>query len=255
MTIRPKNSTELDTMRAGGKILNQVLIDTYRFAKAGLSLKDLDKYVHHQIIRAGAKAAFLGYHGFPGSSCLSPNDVVVHGIPNSYVLKDGDILSVDIGVLYEGYYTDAAFTMGIGPISKDAKRLLDVTQASLREGIDAAINGNTISSIGDAVESYVKKQGKFGIVKDLSGHGIGQKLQEQPEILNIRNKNNTPIINNVTLAIEPMITLGTHQVTVDDDDWTVRTKDGSLSAHFETTVAVLDNDPEVLVDFPLVMHT
>ncbi|HEY1074102.1 MAG TPA: type I methionyl aminopeptidase [Patescibacteria group bacterium] len=251
MTIRPKTSEELDIMRESGKRLNAVLKAVNDFITVGKSLQEIDAYAYDLIIKSGAKPSFLGYLDYPASTCLSVNDAVVHGIPDDYILKEGDLIGVDIGVCYEGYHTDAAFTKGIGAISKEAKKLLQVTQEALGIALEATIAGNTVGDIGSAVEAYVKSQGKYGIVRDLSGHGVGKNLQESPEILNYAAKNPTPLVNGMTLAIEPMINLGDWRVVVDDDDWTVRTRDGMMSAHFETTVIVQDNDPEVLVDFPL----
>ncbi len=254
MNIRPKNKQELESMRAGGAILNQVLRATFEYVEPGKSLKEIDGFIAGLIKKLGAKAAFLGYHDFPASSCLSVNSAVVHGIPNEYVLKGGDILGVDVGVKYEGYFTDAAFTMPIGNVTPQAKQLLAVTQEALRAGIEQATAGNRVSDIGAGVEDYVLSQGKFGIIRDLAGHGVGQKLQELPEVLNVKNRNTTPLINGMTLAIEPMICTGRHSVRLDDDNWTVLTQDNSLAAQFETTIIVHDNDPEILVPFPLSMR-
>lgn len=251
MTIRPKNPSELDAMREGGAILNEVLELTYHFVHEGQTLKQIDTFIAEQIKKRNAKAAFLGYHDFPASSCLSVNSAVVHGIPDDYVIKNGDILGVDVGVKYQNYFTDAAFTMPVGTVSTQARKLLAVTQEALREALDQAIAGNTVAQIGSGVEDYVKSQGKFGIIRDLAGHGVGEKLQEPPEVLNVKNRNSTPLINRMTLAIEPMISLGTHEVVLDQDKWTVLTRDGSLAAQFETTVVIRDNDPEILVPFPL----
>lgn len=251
MTIRPKNNEELAIMRESGKRLNDVLSAVNEFITAGKSLREIDAFAHNLIIKSGATPSFLGYLDYPASTCLSVNDAVVHGIPTDYILKDGDVIGVDIGVLYEGYHTDAAFTKGIGTITPEARKLLQVTQESLGIALEAAIAGNTVGDIGQAIEQYVKSQGKFGIVRDLSGHGVGKNLQEAPEILNYATKDPTPLINGMTLAIEPMINLGDWRVVVDSDDWTVRSRDGMASAHFETTIIINDNDPEVLVDFPL----
>lgn len=254
MHIRPKTSEEIEIMRQGGAILNDILKATYTYVKPGQTLREIDKFIHHLIIQAGAKPSFFGYHGFPASACLSVNSAVVHGIPNDYVLKDGDLLGVDVGVLFEGYHTDSAFTMPIGSVTPEAAKLLAVTQESLKVALEAAVAGNMVQDIGIAIENYVKSQGKYGIIRDLSGHGIGQKLQEAPEILNFKTKNTTPLINGMTLAIEPMISLGTHQVEIDSDNWTVRTKDNSATAHFESTIVIHENDPIVLVPFALHMQ-
>lgn len=253
MTLRPKTEHELATMREGGKRLNEVLQYADSLIRPGMTLREIDEKLHTVIKQHGGTPSFLGYLNYPAATCLSLNDAVVHGIPDETVLKTGDVLGIDIGMFYDGYHTDAAFTKPLGKIHHEALQLLAVTQESLRIGIEAASSGNLVSSIGEAIENYIREQSRpYGIIRDLSGHGIGQKLQESPEILNHRNKNTTMLTNGLTIAIEPMITLGGWHVFIDaHDDWTVRTEDGSLAAHFETTIVIHDNDPEVLVSFPL----
>lgn len=251
MTIRPKTQSEIDAMIEGGRILSLVHESAFRFVKPGQTLKEIDDFIHKQIVSHGAAPSFLNYHGYPAASCLSINDVVVHGIPSDYKLTERDILGIDIGVHYEGYHTDAALTMPLGSMPHATQNLLAVTQAALEEGIAAAVAGNTVADISDAIHTYVESQGNFGIVRDLCGHGVGANLQEEPEIPNYRHRNTTPLVNGMTLAIEPMITLGDWKVTIDKDDWTVRTKDHSLAAQFETTVVIRDNDPIILVPFTL----
>lgn len=251
MTIPQKNNTELESMRQSGRILDAVHRAAYDFAQAGRSLHDIDTFIHAKILEHGGTPSFLHYRGFPASSCLSVNDAVVHGIPTDYVLEEGDILGIDIGVCYDGYHTDAAITKAIGRVPTETMKLLSVTQEALRAGIEAAKAGNTVADIGEAVQGYVESQGKYGIVRELAGHGVGRKLQESPEILNVRNSNNTVLVNGMTLAIEPMITTGHWRVEIAEDRWTVLTQDMSLAAQFETTVVIRDNDPEILVPFPL----
>ncbi len=251
MNIRPKTEQELDLMRQSGRILNQTHQKVAPFVTEGKSLQEIDHFVAATIRELDGEPAFLGYHDFPASSCLSLNDEVVHGIPSSYVLKPGDILGVDIGVRYQGYYTDAAVTIPIGPLTKEVQTLLQVTHEALKVGIEVALAGNTVGDIGLAIEMYVKSQGKYGIIRDLSGHGIGTDLQEPPEILNYATKNNTLLTNGMTIAIEPMLSLGDWRVTLDSDNWTIRTKDNSLAAHYETTIIIRDADPEILVPFPV----
>lgn len=251
MKIRPKTPAELDTMRAGAKILNQTLKMAYKAVEPGQTLLQIDQLIAKMITRAGATPAFLGYQGFPAASCLSVNSAIVHQIPSDYILKVGDILGIDIGIKFEGYYTDAALTMPVGNIEPKVKKLLAVTQTALKVAIESAIDGNQIKDIGMAIEKFVKSQGSFGIVRELAGHGIGQNLQELPEILNYSNRNNTPITDGMTLAIEPMICLGDATVVLDDDGWTVRAKNGSMAAQFETTIVISRNDPEILITFPL----
>jgi methionyl aminopeptidase len=251
MTIRPKTPHEVSLMQDGGKILNHVLQDAYAFITAGQSLMAIDAYIYKQILTHHAKPSFLGFKNYPASACLSVNEAVVHGIPNDYILVEGDIIGVDVGIFWEGYHTDAAFTKGIGSLTKDKAALIAVTQASLREGIDAALAGNTVGDIGTSIETYVKSQGKYGIIRDLSGHGVGASLQEAPEVVNYATKDKTPLINNMTLALEPMISLGDWHVTLASDEWTVLTQDKSPAAHFETTIVISDNDPLILIPFPL----
>ncbi len=249
MTLRPKTDQELDRMREGGAILQSVHQAVAQFLRTGQTLQEIDHFIHETITKSGARPAFLGFHGYPAASCLCLNDVVVHGIPDQTVLQDGDILGVDIGIRYDDYYTDAAFTYGIGTLPAATKQLLATTQEALKVAIETAVAGNTVGDIGYAIEAYVKSQGKFGIVRDLAGHGVGRELQEAPQILNYANRDTTPLVNGMTLAIEPMITLGDWRVTLDSDNWTVRTRDGSCAAQFETTLIVRDADPEVLIPF------
>jgi methionyl aminopeptidase len=251
MHLRTKNDQELDTMRRGGIILDSVLREAVRLVSPGVTTRELDQHIHALIIGKGGAPSFLGYRNYPASSCISVNEVIVHGIPGDYVIKDGDIVGIDVGVHFEGYHTDAAVTIPCGRISEDANQLLIVTQQALKQGVEAAIAGNTVNDIGEAVEQFVASNGEFGIVDALSGHGVGKNLQEAPEIMNIATGDTTPLQNGLTLAIEPMITKGTHEVVFERDGWTVRTKDRSLSAQFETTIIVRDNDPEILVPFPL----
>lgn len=251
MTIRQKNQHEIDIMTEGGKRLSTILAQTRAHIKAGQKLEEIDTYIGDIIKQHEAKPSFLGYKGYPANSCLSVNDVIVHGIPGEHILVDGDLLSIDIGINYKGYHTDAAFTIVIGVPSAEQTKLMTVTQRALRVGIDAAVAGNTVSDIGKAIEAYVKEQGEFGIIRDLTGHGIGKNLQEAPEIPNYTTKSKMGLINGMTIAIEPMITLGTWDITIDKDNWTIRSKDRSLAAHFETTIVIQDNDPKVLVNYPL----
>ncbi len=255
MRLSPKSPSELEAMRASGKILNTVLAAASRCIAPNLKLTDLDAEIDRLIRQAHARPSFLGYKNYPASSCLSVNSVVVHGIPDDYRLLQGDIVGVDVGVLFDGYHTDAAFTQGVGAITSDATRLLKVTQAALAVALEAAIAGNKVRDIGDTIEAYVRQQGEYGIIRDLSGHGVGQNLWEQPSIPNYVNSMSAELINGLTLAIEPMISLGDWRVAIDPDGWTIRTRDGSLAAQFETTIIIDDNSPEILVDWPLQNRT
>lgn len=251
MTISPKTPNEIEAMREGGARLSRIHEQVYDYVKPGMSLIEIDDYIHQLILDQEAKPSFLGYHGYPAASCLSLNDVVVHGIPDETIIREGDVLGVDIGINFDGLHTDSAVTKAIGQVSREESHLLDVTQEALRIGIEAAKAGNYVEEIGFAIQEYVDSQGKFGIIRDLAGHGVGRKLQEAPQVLNYKNNDRTQLIDGMTLAIEPMISLGDWRVTLDSDNWTVRTRDRSCAAQFETTIVVRRNDPEILVPFPL----
>lgn len=252
MTIPPKTNQELDAMREGGKRLNEILEKVDSFAVAGKTLKEIDTFIHTNILALDGKPSFLGYQNYPAASCLSVNDAVVHGVPTEYELKDTDILGIDVGFYFEGMHTDAAFTKLLGSGTPAQNKLLQTTQEALRSALESAIAGNRVGDIGKTIEEYVQSQGAFGIIRDLAGHGVGRKLQEPPEVLNYRNRSEILLINGMTLAIEPMISMGGWHVYIDsEDNWTVRTDDGSLAAQFETTIIIQDNDPEILVHHPL----
>ncbi len=251
MTIRPKSPQEQDNMREGGKRLNEILEQMFEFIQVGQSLIEIDQAIANKIKTLGGEPSFLGFHDYPASSCLSVNQAVVHGIPTHYRLQAGDVLGIDIGFKYENYHTDAAFTVLLGQGAPEKEKLLAVTQESLKIGLEAAVAGNQVKDIGSSIETYVSSQGKYGIIRDLAGHGVGAGLQEIPEILNYHNRNTAELINGMTIAIEPMISLGDWHVELEDDSWTVVTRDSSPAAHFETTLIIRDNDPEVLVPFPL----
>lgn len=250
MKIQPKNPSEIKAMRSGGKILHEVLKATHTAVKPGQTLREIDKLISQLIYKHGGTPAFLGYQGFPASSCLSVNSAIVHQIPDDYTLREGDILGIDVGVKFQGYYTDAAFTMPIGQVTPSVRNLLLVTQAALRIGVESALAGNQVKDIGTSIERFVKSQGQYGVVRDLAGHGVGRNLQELPEVLNYTNNNKTDLVNGMTIAIEPMICLGDAKVELGEDNWTVRSKSGSLGAQFETTIVINDTNPEILVPFP-----
>lgn len=251
MTIRPKSESELDIMREAGRKLSQVLRQSDQFISPGTSLNEIDSFIDSLIVKLGAKPSFKGYKGYPASSCLSVNAVVVHGIPTKYVLKEGDCIGIDVGLEWEGYHTDSAFTKPVGQVDSDIQTLIKITQMSLRIGIAASVAGNTVGDIGSAIEQYITTQGHYGIIRDLTGHGIGASLQEMPEIPNYANNDATVLVNGMTLAIEPMVSLGSFKVHSLPDHWSVETIDHSPTAHFESTIVVHDADPEILVDFPL----
>ncbi|HEY4217351.1 MAG TPA: type I methionyl aminopeptidase [Gemmatimonadaceae bacterium] len=246
--IQLKSAREIDLMAQGGKILGAT-IDALRAAvRPGISTGELD-HVAEEFIRShdGATPAFKGLYGFPGSICSSVNQEIVHGIPSrKRVVKEGDIVSLDVGVGYKGYFTDSAFTVAVGEISAEAQRLLDVTQASLNAGIAAATIGNHIGDIGVAVQQVVEGAG-FSVVRDLVGHGIGVEFHEEPQVPNYgKPKRREKLVPGLTIAIEPMVNVGGPATKTLPDRWTIVTLDGSLSAHFEHTVAITENGPRVL---------
>jgi methionyl aminopeptidase len=246
--IQLKSGREIELMAAGGKILADTVEHLRASVRPGISTGELDE-IAEAFIRShdGAVPAFKGLYGFPGSICASVNQEIVHGIPSKKrVLKDGDIISIDVGVGYKGYFTDSATTVPVGEISGDAKRLLDVTKASLEAGIAAAKPGNHIGDIGAAVQAVVEAEG-FSVVRDLVGHGIGVEFHEEPQVPNYgKPKRREKLVSGLTLAIEPMVNAGGPATKTLSDKWTIVTVDGSLSAHFEHTVAITDDGPRVL---------
>lgn len=247
MPITIKSAREIELMTEAGRILEIVHEELAKALHPGMSTKDIDK-LGEEIIRSyGCIPSFLDYNGYPASICVSVNDEVVHGIPDSrHILKDGDIVSLDAGVIYKGYHSDAARTHGIGEIGKEAQKLIDVTRESFFEGIKYAKEGNHLFDISTAIGKYAESFG-YGVVRDLCGHGIGTSLHESPEIPNYEmNRKGVKLKAGMTLAIEPMINMGTWQVRWLDDDWTVVTKDHSLSAHYENTVLITEGEPKLL---------
>jgi len=246
--IQLKSAREIDLMAQGGKILGATVEHLRGVVQPGMTTGDLDA-VAEEFIRShdGAVPAFKGLYGFPGSICSSVNQEIVHGIPSKKrVLKDGDIVSLDVGVGYKGYFTDSATTVGVGTISPEAQRLLDVTQESLEAGIAAALPGNHIGDIGNAVQLVVEAAG-FSVVRDLVGHGIGVEFHEEPQVPNYgKPKRREKLVPGLTLAIEPMVNVGGPATRTLKDRWTIVTVDGSLSAHFEHTVAITETGNLVL---------
>ncbi len=246
-----KSKREIDYIRESCQIVAETLQLVKRYAKPGVSTLELDKIAEDWIRSNDAIPAFKGFKqygvmDFPGTICASIDEVVVHGIPSNRVLKEGEIFSVDIGVIKNNYYGDAALSIAIGNITEEKKVLMDVTEKSLYKGIEAAKVNNRIGDISAAVQEYVESFG-FSIVRDLCGHGVGKKLHEDPQIPNFGRKHTGPLIKNgMTLAIEPMVNMGTHKVNVEQDGWTVVTADGKPSAHFEHSIAIIDGKPEIL---------
>lgn len=236
-------------MRRAGRVVAEVLQRLRDEIKPGVTTLELDRLAEEWIKDRGARPAFKGYHGFPGSICTSINNEVVHGIPGQRRLKEGDIISIDVGAVLEGFYADAAVTYPVGEIDDVAKRLLEVTKASLDAGIAAAQYKARLSDISHAVQSVVEANG-FSVVRDYVGHGIGRQMHEEPQVPNYGPPGLGPILNEgMTLAIEPMVNVGGPEVEVLADQWTVVTQDGSLSAHFEHTIAITANGPQILTDW------
>jgi methionyl aminopeptidase len=241
------NREQIDRIQEASLIAARVLDEIGSIIDVGISTFEIDRLARDVIVKSGAKPAFLGYKGFPAAVCTSINEVVVHGIPQKNIkLNNGDIIGVDIGVLYKGYYGDTARTFAAGSISSDAEKLMNVTRESLYRAIEKCADGNRISDVSHTVEEYVVQNG-FSAVREFVGHGIGKNLHEEPSIPNYGPPGKGPRIKEgMVLAIEPMINMGTYKVEVLDDDWTVVTKDRRLSAHFEHTIAVIEGKAEIL---------
>lgn len=233
-------------MREAGALTARVLQEVAAMVKPGVKTRELDRKAEELVARYGVKAAFKGYRGYPASICVSVNEEVVHGIPGDRVLQEGDIVSLDFGVIYEGFYGDSAVTVPVGEISSEAQKLLKVTKEALEKGISQAQIGNRLSDISHAVQTHVEENG-FAVVREYVGHGIGREMHEAPPVPNFGLPNRGPRLKvGMTLAIEPMVNVCTWEVKSLADGWTVVTKDGSLSAHFEHTVAITEDGPEIL---------
>ena len=244
--IAIKNGQELACMRKACKITAAARALAGEMVRPGVSTKQIDKAVYDFIVSQGAKPSFLGYGGFPGSTCISVNDTVIHGIPGGYVLQEGDIVSVDVGAYYKGFHGDCAATYPCGTISADAQKLIDVTKQSFYEGIRFATAGHRVSDISHAIQTYVESNG-FSVVRSFVGHGVGAQLHEEPEVPNYGSPGRGPrLLPGMTLAIEPMVNAGTYEVRILKDKWTTVTADGKLSAHYENTVLITDGEPEIL---------
>ena len=244
--ITLKNGVDLANMRQACKITAAARALAGEMVRPGVTTRQIDKAVYDFIVSQGAKPSFLGYGGFPGSACVSVNSTVIHGIPGNYVLQDGDIVSVDVGAYYKGFHGDCAATYPCGTISADAQKLIDVTKQSFYEGIRFATKGHRVSDISHAIQTYVESNG-FSVVRNFVGHGVGAQLHEEPEVPNFGNPGRGPrLLPGMTLAIEPMVNAGSHEVRILKDKWTVVTVDGALSAHYENTVLITDGEPEIL---------
>lgn len=247
MAVSVKSKREIELMREVGRILGTVLNDLEKEVKPGVSTWHIDKIGEEMIRSYNCIPSFLGYGGFPGSICVSVNEQVVHGIPSKKtILKEGDIVSLDAGVIYKGYHSDAARTYGVGQISPEAAKLIEVTRQSFFEGIKFAKEGCHLYEISNAIADYNEKFG-YGVIRDLVGHGIGTELHEDPEVPNFRQeRRGMKLYEGMTLAIEPMVAAGGYAVRTLDDDWTTVTADNSLSAHYENTVLITKEGPQIL---------
>lgn len=241
-----KSRLEIDRMRVAGRIVAEILEGVRSLVCPGVTTFDLDHFAASEALKRNAKCAFRDYNNYPSSLCCSPNNQVVHGIPNKNPLKSGDILSLDFGVVFDGFYGDAAITVPVGIVSDAAKKLITATEASLYAAIDMAVPGNRLGDVSSAVQSFVESRG-YSVVRDFVGHGIGKNLHEDPQIPNYGlSGKGVKLKPGMVLAIEPMINEKSYEVEVLDDNWTVITCDGGLSAHFEHTVAITENGPEIL---------
>ena len=244
--ITIKNERELESMRQACKITAAARALAGEMVKPGVSTKAIDQAVHDYIVAQGAKPSFLGYNGFPASACISVNSTVIHGIPGGYTLKEGDIVSIDVGAYYKGFHGDCAATFACGAISAEAQRLIDVTKQSFFEGIRFARKGNRVQDISRAVQAHVESNG-FSVVRSFVGHGVGRQLHEEPEVPNFVSSYRGPrLLPGMTIAVEPMVNAGSYDVRVLKDGWTTVTSDGKLSAHYENTVLITDGEPEIL---------
>lgn len=246
MSIIIKSDREIAIMQQAGRIVAIVLEILIRQVRPGMKTKELDIIAARELERLGAKPSFKGYRGFPANLCVSVNDEIVHGIPEERVLNEGDIVSLDLGAIFNGFQGDAAVTVGVGEISLEAKQLIQTTEGALKAGIAAARPGARLGDISAAIQTYAESR-DYSVVREYSGHGIGREMHEEPQIPNFGPPASGPVLKRgMTLALEPMVNIGSWQTRLGDDHWTVLTADGSLSAHFEHTIAITDGEAEVL---------
>ena len=241
-----KTEEEIELIRESAQILGKAHGEVAKLVKPGIKTKDLDKIAEEFISDHGAKASFKGYNGFPATLCISTNEVVVHGFPSEYELKDGDIISIDCGVFYKGFHSDSAYTYPVGEISTETLSLLKATKESLYKGIEEAKFGNRIGDVAFAVQNYVENKG-YTVVRELVGHGLGRSLHEGPEVPNYGKRGRGPKLNEgLVIAIEPMVNLGVRNIVQENDGWTIRTRDRKPSAHYEHTIAIFKDRTEIL---------
>ena len=244
--IQIKSKREIELMRCAGRIAANALAAAGRAVAPGITTGELNDLIQKSIEKDGAYPSFLGYAGFPGAACISINDEVIHGIPGKKVLREGDLVKIDVGATYQGYIGDCANTFPVGKISDEAQRLIDVTRQSFYEGMKYAQTGNRVSDISHAIQTYVEENG-FSVVRKYVGHGVGSKLHEEPEVPNYGSPGNgARLVNGMTIAVEPMVNQGIYTVKELSDGWTVKTRDGKLSAHYENSVLITENGPEIL---------
>lgn len=242
--IKIKNEKEIELLRIAGEITRNTLLEVEKHVKVGVTTKELDKIAHDYILSQNAKPSFLHYGGFPATICASVNEVVVHGFPDDTPLKEGDIVSIDVGACYKGYHGDSARTFPVGTISAEKQKLIDVTKQSFFEAIKDLKAGNTVGDISSKVQNYVEKYG-FGIVRDMVGHGVGRNLHEDPEVPNFGYAGLGPKLKSgMVIAIEPMVTMGSYEVVI--RGWSCKTRDGKPSAHYENTILITDTGVEIL---------
>jgi methionyl aminopeptidase len=244
--ITIKSDEEVKIMREAGRVVGQVLQVLVNEVKPGVVVKDLDKVVRKEYAKRGVIATFLGYHGYPATVCISVNEELVHGIPGDRVIQEGDLVSIDLGATYKGFVGDSALTIGVGEITPEAQRLIDVTRESLWRGIRAARAGVRLGVVSNAIGEYIESEG-YGVVREYVGHGVGRQMHEDPQVPNYGPADAGPVLRKgMVLALEPMVTVGDWRTKRHADGWTVSTLDGSLCAHFEHTIAITDGEAEVL---------
>ena len=248
-----KTNEQIELMRQSALLVSKTLSEIAKILKPGVTTLAIDNKIGQFVRDHHADLSFLGYRGYPFNSCISVNDVVVHGFPNRYELKDGDIVSIDIGVILNGWHGDHAYTFAIGEPADDIKQLIQVTKQSLYKGIEKAVGGNRVGDISFAIQEHTEKKHGYGVVRELVGHGLGRNLHEDPQVPNYGKRGSGPKLKDgLVLAIEPMINLGKKEVYTEDDGWTVRTRDGKPSAHFEHDVCVKKSKADILSDYSII---
>ena len=248
--IRIKTNEEVELIRESALLVSRTLAELASILKPGITTAQLDKRAEEFILSQEAIPSFKNYRGYPFATCISVNDAVVHGFPNNKELKEGDLVSIDVGVYKNGFHGDSAYTFGLLPVLEEHQLLMRVTRESLMIGIEKAVNGNRVGDISNAIQEYTERKYHFGVVRELVGHGLGKHLHEDPQVPNYGKKGAGPKLReNMVIAIEPMINLGTKDVVYDDDGWTVRTRDGKFSAHYEHTICIKKNKADILSSF------